>query len=593
MSWWGARARSWVGAPLAGTLRGAFDQEVAETNRRRLLVLLPLMAVAHAIHLAVFRVSPLERNAIAPHIVHWRDEVAAAHAVTLVIAVALAIAVWQFGRSRAGHWLGPLTAATYLMHGALVAGIDQLSVTSVTPFIGYCLGVAVVVCLSPPAALLVYAIGLSTFVPAIVTMQPSASARLAALPNGFTIVVVSVALAWMLYIARRRDFTQRVTIDEQRAALAELNVGLERRVKEQVDEIVLRAGEVDELNAQLHAKVRARSAELSIALAKLASRGADGELRRGVVLGDRFEVQEMLGAGGMGAVYAGVDRMTDTRVAIKVIQASSSRQLDALHRFIREAGTAAKIDHPAVVRMIHVDVSDDGMLFQAQELVEGDTLQVRLRRSQGWSPGVAARLVSVLCEALAAAHAVGVVHRDVKPANVMITEDPPGLRLLDFGISKLYDDAPGDEGGTRTGAILGTPAYMAPEQMDGARHVTDRADVYAVGVILFLLLTARLPFEGATPRATLLSAVLRDAPDVRSLQPEASETLALLVSRCLEKDPELRPSAEALARELGTFAEDNGVAPLDVLERDGALQAEKSSTVLSDTLVEVRRKTPA
>jgi serine/threonine-protein kinase len=134
---------------------------------------------------------------------------------------------------------------------------------------------------------------------------------------------------------------------------------------------------------------------------------------------------------------------------------------------------------------------------------------------------------------------------------------------------------------------------MAPEQMDGARHVTDRADVYAVGVILFLLLTARLPFEGATPRATLLSAVLRDAPDVRSLQPEASETLALLVSRCLEKDPELRPSAEALARELGTFAEDNGVAPLDVLERDGALQAEKSSTVLSDTLVEVRRKTPA
>jgi hypothetical protein len=90
-----------------------------------------------------------------------------------------------------------------------------------------------------------------------------------------------------------------------------------------------------------------------------------------------------------------------------------------------------------------------------------------------------------------------------------------------------------------------------------------------------------------------LSAVLRDAPDVRSLQPEASETLALLVSRCLEKDPELRPSAEALARELGTFAEDNGVAPLDVLERDGALQAEKSSTVLSDTLVEVRRKTPA
>jgi hypothetical protein len=587
------RIRNWLGAPLEGSLRAAFDQEIGDTNRRRLLVLLPLMAIAHAIHVAVFRVAPSERSLLPPYIAHWREGVAEAHGATLVLTVVLAASVWRFGRGAAGRLLGPATAATYLVHGAVVAGIDQLSVTSVTPFIGYSLGVAVVVCLTPPVALLVYAIGLLAFVPAILQMQASPSARLAALPNGFTIVFVSVALSWMLYLARRRDFTQRVTIDEQRAALAELNVGLERRVEEQVTEIVERAREVEELNAQLHAKVRERSAELSMALARLAKRGADGALRRGFVLGDRFEILEMLGAGGMGAVYAGIDRTNGTRIAIKVIQASSSRELDALHRFIREAGTAAKIDHPAVVRMIHVDVSDDGMLYQVQELVEGDTLHLRLRRGQRWAPGVVARLVSVLCDALAAAHSVGVVHRDVKPANVMITSTTPGLKLLDFGISKLYDDAPGGEESTRAGAILGTPAFMAPEQMDGARYVSDRADVYAVGVTLFLLLTGRLPFEGATPRATLLSALSQDASDVRSLTPDTSEALARLVASCLEKEPSLRPDARALALELGALADDNGVAALEVLERDGALLAEGSSMVLSETLAEVRGKAPA
>lgn len=243
----------------------------------------------------------------------------------------------------------------YLVHGAAVAGIDQLAVTSITAYIGYSLGTAVVVSLTPPTALLAYAAGLGTFVSAITMLQPSTNARLAALPAGLTMFVASIALAWMLYLARRRDFAQRATISEQRAALAEYSVGLERRVKEQVTEIVERAREVEELNAQLAATVRARSRELSVALAKLAQQDAGSALRRGAVLGERFEIEEMLGAGGMGAVYAGVDRTNGARGAIKVIRASSSHEFDPLHRFIREAGTAAKVDHPAVVRMIHVD----------------------------------------------------------------------------------------------------------------------------------------------------------------------------------------------------------------------------------------------
>ena len=577
-------------APLDSGVRAEFERELADTNRRRLLVLLPFMMVAHAIHAAIFHVSTAERAELAPHIVRWRDGVAAAHGATLLVAGMLAVALWRFGKGRAGRWLGPATAATYLIHGAVVAGIDQLSVNSVTPFVGYCVGAAVVVYFTPAVALLVYAVGLATFVPAVVLMQPSASTRLAELPNGFT-AFLSVVMAWVLYVARRRDFLQRRTIDEQRAALAELNVGLERRVGEQVAEIVQRAREVEELNAQLSAKVRERSTELSIALAKLAEQNTDRAVPAGLVLGDRFEIQDMLGAGGMGAVYSGIDRTNRARVAVKVIRASTSQELDALRRFIREAGTAARIDHPAVVRMIHVDVSDDGMLFQAQELVDGITLQHRLRSGRRWEPGVIARLASVLCEALAAAHAVGVVHRDVKPSNVMLTSAAPGLKLLDFGISKLYDDAHEDDGATRTGTILGTPAYMAPEQVDGARRVADRADVYAVGIILFLMLTGHLPFEEITRRAPLRGA-LRDAPDVRSLHAEAPVALADLVARCLERDPEDRPSARELARRLAEFAEGEGVGSLETLERAGRLQA-TSSVQPPETLAEARQATLA
>ena len=244
--------------------------------------------------------------------------------------------------------------------------------------------------------------------------------------------------------------------------------------------------------------------------------------------------------------------------------------------------------------MIHVDVSDDGMLFHAQELVEGEPLQ-----RSGSTAGTAGRRASSrasspsLCDALAAAHAVGVVHRDVKPANVMITRAAPGLRLLDFGISKLYEDGSVEDGATRSGVILGTPPYMAPEQLGGARDVADRADVYAVGVILFQLLTGRLPFEDDTPRGVLLAAMLSDAPDVRSLSPDTPLALSGLVARCLEKNPSARPSAQDLARELADVAAAEGVASVDALEREGALRPGLGAVHADETLVAVVRRRPA
>jgi serine/threonine protein kinase len=191
----------------------------------------------------------------------------------------------------------------------------------------------------------------------------------------------------------------------------------------------------------------------------------------------------------------------------------------------------------------------------------------------------------VLCDALGAAHAVGVVHRDVKPSNMMITSHAPGLKLLDFGISKLYDDTPDDEGRTRTGMVLGTPAYMAPEQIPGGHDITDRADVYAVGILSLLLLTGRPPVDEITRRGALRHSV-RSGPDLSTVRGEAPETLVRLIERCLAHDPASRPGARELARELAAFANDAGVPSLDALEREGALCAVSSPDAPLSTLVE-------
>jgi len=524
-------------------------QEMTATNLRRLRILLPVMIVGHALHVVVFSAAKATGSDDVARFAVWRRAIVDAHFATAAVAVLLLALMLGLRNERATRWLAPTTALVYLLHGAIVVTIDQLSVKSVTPFIGYCIGVAVVFSLTPLETIASYAIALAVFVAGVTTTQHSHAARLEEMPNGFSIVVVSVALSLIFHASRRRDVAMRATIDEQREKLARLNGELERRVEEQVAEIVARAKDVERLNAQLQDRVRERSNELSIALARLARpRTRDVTLARGCVLGDRFEVDQLLGAGGMGTVYAGVDRRTKTKIAIKVIQATSSDEVDACHRFLREAKAVATITHPAVVRMLAVDVSADGLLYQAQELVEGETLQRRVRMGRPWEPAVVARLGAVLCSALAAAHAIGVVHRDVKPSNVMLTPAAPGLKLLDFGIAKLG----GDANQTRTGAVLGTPIYMSPEQIAGDA-ATDRADVYSVGVVLFLLLSGRHPFG---------------APDPGDCGPGVPGDLAEIVARCLERDPTARPSAATLADALQRVA---AAESLETLERENRL----------------------
>lgn len=583
------RIRSWVGGPLAPELREDFSRDVAEGNHRRLAVLLPLMTVVHVIHVALFWTFAPVRSALPAATLAWRDGLVLTHAGTAALALVLSL-VARFKLSRRGAQVLSFASVTlYLVHGAVISGVDQLKVPNVNAFVSYCLGCVVIVCFTWRVALALYAIGLASFVLAMQTLQPDPAIRLAMLPNGGSISVVCIALSTLIYAARRRDFVQRSTIVEQREALRALNVGLEERVQEQVSKIMAHTEEVERLNAQLQAQVRERSAELSIALEKLArARPFDATLPRGLVLGERFEIEELLAEGGMGAVYAGLDRQTKSRVAIKVIQAHSSRQLDALRRFLREARATARVTHPAVVRMFHVDVSDDGMLFHALELVQGVTLHELLKDGKPWEARVVARLGSVLCEALAAAHAEGIVHRDVKPGNIMLTHVSPGLKLLDFGISKLFDDPAMASDHTETGVVLGTPAYMGPEQSDRSQ-VTARVDVYATGVILFLMLTGHHPFD-RTPSGSMR--VPSSQPNLRVSSVTIPEDLAAIINPCLERDPTKRPEAKDLAASLAAFADAQGapaLADLALATRAKAPPAPAVNADLVATLAERKR----
>jgi serine/threonine protein kinase len=254
------------------------------------------------------------------------------------------------------------------------------------------------------------------------------------------------------------------------------------------------------LDLDLRAKVVDRSRELTLALGAAGKHEPEAlsELPPGAVIQERFALQARLGSGGMGVVYRAHDQLVDRRVAIKVVRFAAGPRF--LERFLHEVEAMAVIVHPAVARSFHVDVTEDGRLFQVQELVDGEPLDRLLRFRGPLKPGHVARIGAALAEALGAAHAVGVVHRDVKPSNVMLTRGPEGLKLLDFGISKLR----GSQGGaTQVGMALGTPSYMAPEQRSGEVEVGPPADVFALGTTLAALLCGApgQPLPASVPAA--------------------------------------------------------------------------------------------
>ncbi len=251
----------------------------------------------------------------------------------------------------------------------------------------------------------------------------------------------------------------------------------------------------------------------------------------------RYRIDRELGRGAMGAVYLGHDPATGRQVAIKTM--ALAREFDgaglaeARERFFREAETAGRLQHPDIVAILEAG-EDQELAYIAMEYLRGHDLQAHTQPARLLPVPQVLRIVARVADALAYAHSQGVVHRDVKPANVMI--DPPrdAVKVTDFGIARITDSSR-----TRTGMVLGTPSFMSPEQMAGSR-ADGRSDLYSLGVMLFQLLTGQLPHR-ADSMARLLSEIANaPAPDVRTLRPELPQALADVVALALEKRPEVR-----------------------------------------------------
>jgi serine/threonine-protein kinase len=249
------------------------------------------------------------------------------------------------------------------------------------------------------------------------------------------------------------------------------------------------------------------------------------------VLADRYELGPVLGEGGMARVHRGYDRHLRRPVAVKVLAPPYDRDRGFVERFRREARSAAGLSHPNVVSVFDSG-SYHGTHFIVTEFVDGETLADRLRR--GPMPPEEAVAVAVdVCRALQAAHHRGLIHRDVKPGNVMLLPDGR-VKVVDFGIAR----AAGSDTLTRTGVVMGTTAYLAPEQASG-QPVDERADLYALGCVLYEMLTGAVPFRADTPVATMYRHVNEDPPPPSSIQP-VPPGLEAVVLRCLEKDPRRR-----------------------------------------------------
>ena len=256
-----------------------------------------------------------------------------------------------------------------------------------------------------------------------------------------------------------------------------------------------------------------------------------------------------LGRGGMGVVYLARQQRLGRHVALKMILAADQGSSEAVARSLAEARLIARLKHPHIVEIYHVG-DQDGRPYLELEYVEGGSLAGRLRGSP-WPARAAAELVRAIATGIGAAHRLGVVHRDLKPANILLTADGTP-KITDFGLAKGIGQ---ETGLTRSDAIIGTPAYMAPEQAKGqGRHAGPAADIHALGVILYELLTGLPPFRAATALETLERVRSAEAVSPRRLEPKLPRDLETICLRCLEKEPQKRfATAEELADELGRF----------------------------------------
>jgi len=253
------------------------------------------------------------------------------------------------------------------------------------------------------------------------------------------------------------------------------------------------------------------------------------DLSRGDLFAGRYEVIEELGLGGMGKVFKVFDHKIKEVVALKLIRPEIGVNARAIERFRNELRFARKIAHRNVCRMY--DLGEEGFFyFITMEYVAGEDLKSFIRRSGRLTPGKGISIAKQVCEGLAEAHRLGIVHRDLKPQNVMIDREG-NAKIMDFGIARFLET----EGVTGSGVMIGTPEYMSPEQAE-LKEVDKRSDIYSLGVILYEMISGKVPFEGETPLSLAMRHKTETPKNVRELNPQISVELASLISKCMAKD---------------------------------------------------------
>jgi serine/threonine protein kinase len=282
------------------------------------------------------------------------------------------------------------------------------------------------------------------------------------------------------------------------------------------------------------------------------SRVADAVI--GETLGS-YRITRAIGEGGMGSVYLAEHTLIGRQAAIKVLRPELCHRAELVNRFFNEARAAGAVQHPCIVEIFDFGYRPDGSAFIVMELLSGEALGIRLRRVHSLPEAQAASLARQMCSGLAAAHAKGIVHRDIKPDNVFLVPDAfavsgERVKILDFGIAKLAVEQLESSMRTRTGTVLGTPAYMAPEQCRGTGEVDHRADLYSLGCILYAMVCGRPPFVSDGMGELMAKHIYEPVPPPSSLAP-VSPALEHVILRSLAKDPNARhASADELAAAL-------------------------------------------
>jgi len=283
------------------------------------------------------------------------------------------------------------------------------------------------------------------------------------------------------------------------------------------------------------------------------------------MVADRYQLETVLGQGGMGIVYGGTHTWTERPVAVKILRSQYSVG-DSLKRFFREARTAAGLRHPNVVDVLDMGEDDDGSAFIVLERLEGESLEERLEREKSLDAAAALRIVLPLIEALSLAHLKGIIHRDIKPANIFLAEGHRGFevpKLLDFGVAKLVEGA--TDLRTVTGSVVGTPGYASPEQLLGTRDLMPAADVWGMGVVLYRMLSGRLPHEPEPNLpAWVFKIVGQPAPELSTVAPDLPKALTQAIMQTLVIDVDTRiANMPILLQTLLSAAETDNIDVLD------------------------------